>query len=490
MPKLLPLTSGYRGLRSNKQPAPDIRTLPLPDELLMSLPADAKAYDVLVQTGDQVLKGQPLTNSDDFRIPPIHASSSGTVTDITSTSISVRTDGLDNSVTTQPMADNPSPRQLTKFAHEAGLIGHGGAGFPLAAKLDAISTKPELLLINAAECDPIICCDDALITAHADVIIETIHIIARTYRIPEVVIGIEDNKPAALSALQTALQKSSDAGTPIKMVEVPAIYPSGAESILLRLCTDCKPEKSTHPAHQGILSINVATCYAFGMALRTGFACTQRVSTVVSAEGRVANAALRLGTTLASVYRAMHQREAVEQGLQVTTAGQMMKLDATLSQAVTQTTNCITFRHDVQTAEPPKACIRCGACADICPERLMPQQLHRYSVHFDQHQLQNFHIDRCIECRCCDVVCPSLIPLASQFHNAKNKIKHNIGNENAAVLAKLRYDKRLQRLTSSSRGKKRGSKKPPAAKLPQDTRKALIEAALARSRSKKDHDGL
>lgn len=378
---------------------------------------------------------------------------------------------------------------MAHIAHEAGLVGQGGAGFPLAAKLSALNATRHLMLVNAAECDPLICCDEALIIQKAASIVDSIDIIAANQRINQVCIGIEDNKHEAIDALQSALASTDNRTTTINFVAVPAHYPIGAEKTLLRLCSEIAPIAGKNLAETGVLSMNIASCDALGEVLKSGRPCTERVTTVIVPDGTSYNLRLRLGTTVDQVYDYLNQTDPLNTIGRITTGGQMMYQETSANDSIMQTSNCIAFEKNAPTAKLSQPCIRCGLCTTICPENLMPQQLHTYTINFSARKLVEYDIDLCIECRCCDVVCPSQIPLANQFRSAKKRIEANRQNETDAALARMRYEKRLQRLATRDSTKRRKVKQAQnKGDKPASSHRALIEAALTRKNQKRRYD--
>ena len=177
----------------------------------------------------------------------------------------------------------------------------------------------------------------------------------------------------------------------------------------------------------------------------------------------------------------------------------MMGKPVTHTESTDKSANCITFTRSAKSTNQPLACIRCGACADICPEHLLPQQLYTFALNFNATALTGHQLHHCIECACCDVVCPSHLPLAQYFKLAKQRIADQTAASQQAEIARQRFEKREQRLAASPELKPRRSSAKqintdlPAdnnldSSIPVDNKKALIEAALKR-RKKKNRTG-
>jgi electron transport complex protein RnfC len=486
----LPKASSNRGLHWHKPRAPQIESLPLPELLKYPIATvQRKSAKLLVDVGSRVLKGQPLTASENHDLVVTHAGSSGVVSDISNGSVTVKTDGNNKAIDTTSVAGTVSRQQLITLAHRFGLTGHGGAGFSLAKKIAGLPSNAELLLVNAAECDPLIHCDDALIKQHTDDIIDALILIAESCNIKQTVIGIEDDKDEAITVLRQCLARRTEKHN-ITIATIPALYPNGAERLLLTLCTDKQVPVHQSLAGAGILSMNIASCYATGQALMHGMPPVSRITTVVASDGQVRNFRLPLGTPVNHLLQHIeHAQPASDKSipdLAITVGGQMMNKPLTPQAVIDQQSNCIAFSYP-EKLPPAVACIRCGACADVCPVGLMPQYLHKAAVHFNALQLDTLNLQRCIECRCCDVVCPSSIPLTAQFSNAKaQQIK--LGKEQlSAELAKQRYDKRELRLQKQQSGQRKKRLKDTTKKASAQSRKDLIAQALQRSAGKKPH---
>lgn len=489
----------HGGLRYSKTASASIEQLPVPVSLKIYLQQhQGPAGTPIVVPGEKVLKGQPLSSGETLAQVPVHASSSGTVESVNERYISIKTDGLDTSIQQLrplPVRTQWTRQHLIENLHASGITGLGGAGYPGAKKLAALSGSASILLINAAECDPIIHCDDALMIEHADEIIEGIDLLAEACQADAVIIGIEDNKPAACQAIKKATNKALNTRkSNATLVKVPAIYPSGAEKTLLELCTGHTHKPDATLTDSGIISFNIATCYAIYKAVCQRQPLISRIVTLVDAGGDHRNFELRTGTPVAELLTQAYGREfTATNRFSLTSGGQMMPSAIDINSAIGKTTNCLSV---INTTLQPvtRPCIRCGACADVCPQRLMPQHLFTFAQNFNADSLDTYQLNNCIECRCCDQVCPSHLPLTTQFISAKQQIQHLAEAGKLAEIAKQRYQKRQQRLSNknplSTRRAAAGKNKPAGSDEilsgtdQQQKRKQLIEAALRRSRDK------
>ncbi len=362
-----------------------------------------------------------------------------------------------------------------------GVSGLGGAGFATSEKLAATQrlTRPlDTLLINAVECEPMISCDEALMMCEAPAIIEAISALMDITHCRRCVLAIENDKLAAIAALQAALAHHP---YKIKLQLLPPIYPSGAERTLIQRVTGHQLAAGERPADRGILCINVATALAARQAQR-GFALTSRVVTVAG-ESCVnpVNVRVAFGTSVADVLR-LTGNQPLHDTTRIRVGGPLSGFDVSeLEAPVTATTNCIGL-HPLSVANREQSCIRCGACSDVCPEQLLPQQLYWYARADHLDGAQRFGLDSCIECGCCDIVCPSAIPLTAAFRYAKDARREQQRQDDAAAAAEQRYLAREQRLAQRTAARE---ERRLAAKAKLTTSSDPIADALARARSRR-----
>ncbi len=451
------------GLYIDPLPFGEIEVAPLP--AIAHIPVDAKS-EISVSVGDTVLTGQPVTTCND-QIVANHASVSGRVISITQNTVSIQSDQLDTPYLckVQSLHNKNDYQQLFR---SMGLVGLGGAAFPVDKKLNSL--EPTTLLINAAECDPAIYCDEALMQERSAKVIQGIEIAIVASGAKKCIIGIEDNKSKALEQMKAHLPDH------MKLICVPAIYPSGAEKTLLRLCTG----KTGALKENDTICFNVATCYAMYQAVSKSRPLISRIVTIVE-NARVRNLEVRIGTPVKELLTPL------ERSTSVVCGGRMMGRVVTQDHCVDKRTNSILLHTDNHPAATP--CIRCGACEEVCPESLLPQHLYWHATTPDTAKLQELKLDQCIECGCCDAVCPSHIPLAGLFNSAKRTIEKEETEQHKAALAKYRYEKHLARQSEKTvRQRKQLDSKTEILKTTNadnEAKKALIAKALQRKKNKR-----
>ncbi|MDC3214085.1 electron transport complex subunit RsxC [Pseudoalteromonas distincta] len=473
-----------------------ITRLPLPDKLIVALKQHIGANGkLLVEKGQHVLKGQPLTEPAANWSVPVHAPSSGVVTDIApmpsahpsalpELSVIIEPDGKDEWVA---LNKNKSPAELShdeliNIIHQAGISGMGGAGFPTYVKAD--TKQPiEFLIVNAVECEPYITADDVLMREHAKEVIQGIEIMQQLLNPTLCIVGIEDNKPEAIAAMKQAAEHNSK----IIIQTVPTIYPSGGEKQLIKLLTNREVPSIGIPADIGILVHNTGTLFAVQQAVYEGKPLIERIVTVTgNTIHKPGNVWALLGTEIKHLLDCQGFSPVPQQS--VVMGGPMMGFTLpTVRIGIVKTTNCILAPDHKELAEPgpEKACIRCSACADACPASLLPQQLQWFAKSKEYDKLQEHNLFDCIECGACAYVCPSEIPLVQYYRIAKVEIKEQQADKIKADRAKERFDARKERLEREQEERQNRHKRKPAAKSADEKQK--VAEALARVKNKSDN---
>ncbi|PFG55769.1 electron transport complex protein RnfC [Vibrio sp. ES.051] len=430
----------------------------IPSEIVLPLKQHiGKAGNLLVSEGDDVLKGQPLTQSETGFTVPVHAPTSGKITAIEPRTVAhpsglselcavITPDGNDTWGEKTPVADytQESPDSLIDIIRLAGISGMGGAGFPTAKKIQSGFARTEILIVNAAECEPYITSDDKLMQEHADELIQGIEIVEHILSPKLTIIGIEDNKPEAVKALEAAALNKD-----IVIRVIPTKYPSGGEKQLIKLLTNKEVPSGAIPADIGILVQNVGSLYSIKRAIIDGEPMIERVVTLTGKTFKQPrNVWALLGTPVQALldefgYKADKKLQRLIMG------GPMMGFTLPHSQVpITKTANCIlapTCR-EISPHQYEMECIRCSQCADACPASLLPQQLQWYAKAEEYDKLEELNLKDCIECGACAFVCPSEIPLVQYYRQAKAEIRTRAQEAEAAERAKLRFEEKKARM--------------------------------------------
>jgi electron transport complex protein RnfC len=464
--------------------------------------------ECLVKPGDPVFKGQLVARPAGNVSAPVHAPSSGTVvavekrpvphpSGLLATCIVIETDGEDRWETAaQSGLDylQTEPPELLERIRRSGIVGLGGAGFPTQVKLDKGQRSIDLLVINGAECEPYISCDNRLLQERATEVIEGARIMRHIIQPAACVIAIEDNMPAAGQALRSALLAAEESA--ISVVEVPAIYPAGGERQLIRVLTGREVPSQGLPADIGVICQNVGTAAAVHQAVTRGHPLLSRIVTVSGAGvARPGNIEALIGTPISHLIAVCggYTRDVERLLIGGPMMGYAIGSDAV---PVIKTTNCIlaVTREEMPAPPPAQPCIRCGKCVEVCPADLLPQQLYWYARSGNHDAAQDYELFDCIECGCCAYVCPSHIPLVQYYRHAKTAIWAREKQTRASDIARQRHDARQARLAriKQERAARLASRKRALSRDADgdDPKKAAIQAALERVRRKKELAGL
>ncbi|HWP94118.1 MAG TPA: electron transport complex subunit RsxC [Gammaproteobacteria bacterium] len=494
---------GGLALPENKEAATARPILPLPysGELILALHQHAgEPAEPVVSAGARVLKGELLAKPSSYVSAAIHAPTSGIIRGIAerrvphpagrrAPCILLEPDGRDAMVDPEPVADweNADPARLRERVRDAGIVGLGGASFPSHVKL-APARPVELLILNGAECEPYISCDDMLMRERARDVVDGARIMLRALGAPRCTIAIEDNKPQAKAALRAALDAVGDER--LELVLVPSIYPEGGERQLIQTLTGREVPSGGLPLDIGLVCHNVGTAAAVADAVLRGLPLIARIVTVAGGgvkEQR--NVEALIGTPICDlVYACGGYTDAAERLIM---GGPMMGF-ALQSDAIpiVKATNCILVaaRDEIEVQKNPLPCIRCGECAAVCPASLLPQQLYWHARAGEWDRVVAYDLFDCIECGCCDYVCPSHIPLVSWFRHAKSEIRAQRAERARSDHARERFEARQERLQRAQAEREERLRRKQES-LAADGRKAEIEAAIERAKARKSSAG-
>ncbi|MAG77663.1 MAG: electron transport complex subunit RsxC [Colwelliaceae bacterium] len=484
-----------------------IKPLHLPELLIIPVQQHIGVPgDILVNVGDTVLKGQSLTAPTSPMAVPVHAPTSGTIEKI-ALHVTAHPSGLSElCIFLKPDGqDKWRPRELCedyktldrsdiiRKITDAGISGMGGAGFPTHIKVDS---KPNIdfLIINAAECEPYITADDLLMREHSATILDGINIL-RHLLIPRLVlIGIEDNKPEAIEALKKATADIND----IHVCVVPTKYPMGGEKQLIKALTGKEITSGGLPIQQGIVMQNVATCYAIADAVINDKPLIERVVTV-SGQGleKPQNIWAALGTPVRDLVSLCHSTQPADKKA-IIMGGPMMGFTLPIDTVpVVKTTNCVLVpsEKELNLHNTEVECIRCGQCAEVCPSKLLPQELQWSAKAKDHDKLKALNLFDCIDCGACAYVCPSHIPLVQYYRVAKAEIRQQELQDIKAEKAKARFEARKARLERERKAREEKQRKASEARRAAMNNsqeganaKSAVAAALARVKAKKAQD--
>ena len=385
----------------------------------------------LVQVGDRVLRGQKIGDGEGLCVP-VHASVSGKVVAIEPrphtngrmvNAIVIENDLRDDTV---ELKGNHTPLtqleddDILHAVREAGIVGMGGAAFPGNVKALSAMGHVDTLIANACECEPYITADDSLLRTDAEHVLEGMELLRHVLKPERTVLAVEDNKTEAIAKVKTLLQEHPD----IELVVLPTMYPQGSEKQLIQAVTRREVLPGKLPVSVGCAVFNVSTFAAIYRAVRLGMPLSQRIVTVSGeAIAQPQNFIVRIGTSfhdLIEVAGGLH--DATER---VISGGPMMGFaQSDLSVPVVKATNSVLcLLKDRNGAAENPVCLRCGKCVAVCPMRLQPLYMYRFTNAGRMDELKRLNIFDCMECGSCAFTCPGKLPLVETFRKGKAMVR-------------------------------------------------------------------
>jgi electron transport complex protein RnfC len=402
--------------------APPVVYIPLAQHI----GAPAKA---LVKAGDHVRVGEKIGEAQGFVSANVHSSVSGKVKSVMlwdhpsghkAETVIIENDGLDEvfpSLTPHPDWESLSPQKLVEIVKEAGIVGMGGATFPTHVKLSPPPDKKvDVLLVNAAECEPYLTADDRAMIEYKDLIVEGVNITMKILGVDRAIVGIEDNKPEAIRIIDEAFSKIEG----VEIAPLKVKYPQGGEKQLAYALTGRKVPAGGLPADVGIVVQNVSTMYAIAQAVVEGKPLTHRVLSVSGdAVKKPSNLWVPIGTPFQHL---LDLCGGLSQELyKVISGGPMMgQAQSTLQTPVTKgCSGLLFFSESMRKLDERVTCIHCGRCVAVCPMGLMPLYIASHSDIQDYEKAWTYGAANCIECGCCAYACPAKLNLVQSVKMAK-----------------------------------------------------------------------
>ncbi len=385
----------------------------------------------LVAVGDKVLQGQKIGDGEGLCVP-VHASVSGTVVAIEprphTSGRMVESIVIDNDFQDTTVAYVPNDLPLEQLdedeilhrIREAGIVGMGGAAFPGNVKALSAMGNVDTLIANGCECEPYITADDSLLRTNPEQVLEGMQILQHVLNPDRVVLAVEDNKTEAIEKINGILKDYPG----IELVVLPTRYPQGAEKQLIQSVTKREVPPGQLPVAVGCAVFNISTYAAIYRAVRLGMPLIQRIVTISGeAIAEPQNFIVRIGTPfhdLIEVAGGLHDKTE-----RVISGGPMMGVaQSDLSVPVIKATNSILcLLHDVNGAAENPVCLRCGKCVAVCPMRLHPLYMYRFTNAGKVEELKRLNILDCMECGSCAFTCPGKLPLVERFRKGKQMVR-------------------------------------------------------------------
>ena len=393
----------------------------------MSMHIGAPAVPV-VKKGDEVKVGTLIGEAGTGLSSPVYSSVSGTVNRIeeillsngsTGTAVVIDSDGqmtLDESITPPEVSNK---QELIEALQKSGIVGLGGAGFPTAVKFK--TDKPiEYLVINGAECEPYITSDTFTMLNKADMMAYAIETLVKYFNIEKVIIGIEKNKPQAISKMQEMVSGLSNAEVKV----LPSVYPQGGEKVLVYHTTGRVIPEGALPIEVGCVVCNCTTIAEIGKYLKTGMPLVEKVVTIDGdAIENPQNVIAPIGALIKDVFAFCGVKKEIAKVLY---GGPMMGISVTdLEKPIMKNTNALLgFSEKENFIKKTTACIRCGNCVNHCPFGISPVAILKSYKENDYLGMKKAGALLCMECGCCSYVCPAKIPNVQNNKLAKLALRN------------------------------------------------------------------
>ena len=415
----------FKELSSGSEPRP----MPAPSKVLLTLSqhigAPAKA---LVKKGDPIKLGQKIAEAGGFVSAPVHASVSGTVSGLVAyrsatgqmvQAIEIENDGLDT-LGYEPVdrsGEELSPQEILGYIQEAGIVGMGGAGFPTHVKLQPPKDMPvDTIILNGAECEPYLTCDDVTMRLHPEKVVSGLELMLKATGAKKGFIAIEDNKAAAIAAVEKAVGDRTDMTVAVMKTK----YPQGDEKRIITSVTGRSVPMGGLPAAVGCVVENVGTACAIVDAVYYGKPLYERVMTVTGhAVNEAQNLLVRFGCRISDILD-FAGGLACEPG-KIIFGGPMMGVAQANQDAVNDKRNngILVLTPEKAAPMPVDPCIRCNRCVEVCPVFLEPLMIASAAKMEVWDTAERFDITACIECGSCSYICPSHRPLTELIRFGK-----------------------------------------------------------------------
>ena len=389
---------------------------------------------VLVQKGDKVKVGTLLADLDGIVSADVHSSVSGEVLKIEDQEVSsgyfekmitikVEGDEWEEGIDRTPdiVRDiEASPDEIVKTLRESGIVGMGGAGFPTPIKVDIPEGKTaDCVILNGIECEPYLTADDRLMQEYAEQIVIGARILNKALGIQKAIIAIDENKPAAIEALQKVTREYVGVNVQVCATK----YPQGAEKQLIAAVTGREVPPGCLPIDVHCVVQNVGTAFAIYEAVQQHKPLFERIVTV-SGDGvkHPQNFRVRVGTPASylidKVEKDGETGKIIFGGPMMGTAG--INIDAPVTKI---TSGILLLKAETVVTPEVSPCIRCGTCVEVCPQGLEPFAITNFVRNGQYQEAKKIHVLDCIECGCCSYSCPARIPLLDYCKLAKYEIR-------------------------------------------------------------------
>ena len=307
-------------------------------------------------------------------------------------------------------------KNLIDIIAKSGIVGAGGAGFPTHVKMNA---KAEYVIINGAECEPLLRVDQQLMAVETKKILDALKLCMEAVGADKGVIALKGHYEAAINSFNQLLGEYEG----ISLHLLPNFYPAGDEQITVYEVTGRIVPEGGIPLQCGVIVSNVETMLNIYNAY---FEDKPVTDSYVTFAGEVKNhitLKLPLGMTV---------KEALDLAGGVTVNGpyvvinggpMMGKARLSLEVPMTKGSSGLLIMNEKEARRAdPNPCIRCGKCVSACPMGLEPYLLSTLSAQSRWEDAEKNEVTSCIECGSCQFTCPSHRPLLDMIRVGKSTV--------------------------------------------------------------------
>lgn len=385
----------------------------------------------LVKKNDEVKIGQLIGEAVGNFSCNIHSSVNGKVSSVidiqtasgkNSKAVVIDTEGYDQEINYERKdVTNLTKEKIVEAMKENGLVGMGGASFPAHIKYSP--NKPiDTVIINGAECEPYVTCDDFILKTKPEVIVDALELLVQAVDAKKGIIAIEDNKAEAIEKVKKALANKNS--SKLEVATMVTKYPQGDEKRIINAVLHREVPSGGLPMDVGVIVSNVSSANAVYEAVYYGKPLIERYMTVTGhGIKNPSNFLVRIGTSFDHMIE--EAGGLTEDAGKVINGGPMMGIaQPNINQPVEKASNCILVLNEEESKAPiTNPCIRCAKCVNVCPVGLMPLLIHKFSLKEKFDKAQDLHILDCIECGSCSYICPSKRPLVEAIRFGKRQIR-------------------------------------------------------------------
>ena len=305
---------------------------------------------------------------------------------------------------------------ITKV-QSAGVVGAGGAGFPTSVKL---KSSPEYIVVNGAECEPLLQVDQQLSQDHADRLLQTLDSLVKAMGAKTGIFALKGKYKNAI----TELKKHIGRYPALSIKELGNYYPMGDEQVLVYEAVGRIVPEGGIPLACGVVVINVETLLNVGLAVEEGRPVTEKYVTVSGEVKNPATFLVPVGVKYSDLISAAGGAT-VPKPVLINGGPMMGKVENNLDTPVTKTSKGII----VLNADHPwvlsksrrieemmrigkTACCHCMLCTDLCPRYLIGHKLHpdklmrlaSYNSTCEKEEAATGAF-LCCECGLCEIAC-------------------------------------------------------------------------------------